>query len=325
VVSAWQRHRSAPRPGWLGGGLAALGLATLLQSPFVFFFLPRTGIPPVYGMALALARGEEGLGGVLLFGLPLLGLVLLGLAAAMAEPAGRRRGWLVLAATLLAALAAALLSGGMVAGTVWQLDLRRGLDSPGSRVALDRGLGLSLVANGTFAAIGWAVALAGARALRRPGPGRMTPAALGRALAATAGGLAVAAAVFWWLTALPLGETLPRDGASGVPTNHPIVVRLVGELSWSPGICARYEGTEGCLPGRSGGLPGAVLFAPEGGWRARSRVEVRVCCGPWTRSRWFAFTTGDGVSAEVPRGPGPPGAGAWPYPPPPGPGATPSP
>jgi hypothetical protein len=310
--------RARPRPT-LSLGLAALGYGALLQSPVSFLFaFHGPSPPPVRGLAMALAAEERGLQSALIFGLPLLGLSLLGAGAALRGPAGRQRGWLVLAGTVLALVAAATLSGGLVAGTLQELEFQGRLTADEQREAARLRLALSLVVNGAFAVVGWAVVAGGIRALREPPPAGLPPAAIRRGAAGAAAGLATAGLTFWWLTAMPIAETRPAHGATGVPTNHPLVVRLApGERNWGPGMCARYAGGDRCVGGASMGYAGGVSFVPDGGWRPNARVEVRVCCGPFTRGYAFSFTTGDGPAADVPTPPGPARAPAPGYPSPP--------
>ena len=177
---------------------------------------------------------------------------------------------MTLVATLLALGAALILTAGLWAGTVQSLRAQRLFTLPEYRQAA------------------------------------LSPAALRRGLA-LAGGLAVVGAcAFWQLTAMPVADTSPRDGAMGVPTNAPIVVRLQpGLRNWGPGINATYADTGAYIRGTSGGaVDGTAFFMPEGGWRPLARVNVRVSSPSGHRNFEFSFTTAAGPAPGMtPLGP----------------------
>jgi len=214
---------------------------------------------------------------------------------------------LTLVATLLALGAALILTAGLWAGTVQSLRAQRLFTLPEYRQAAQWRLALSLPVNAALALLGWAVVAAGRRALTTAGgPAALSPAALRRGLA-LAGGLAVVGAcAFWQLTAMPVADTSPRDGAMGVPTNAPIVVRLQpGLRNWGPGINATYADTGAYIRGTSGGaVDGTAFFMPEGGWRPLARVNVRVSSPSGHRNFEFSFTTAAGPAPGMtPPGP----------------------
>ncbi|HOG45224.1 MAG TPA: hypothetical protein PLJ35_02170 [Anaerolineae bacterium] len=293
------------------GGLALLGLAMLWQCPLLPFPFLYPQPPLVHGLAAALphAVGQDWLGLWLWLGYALLGLALVGLSAPLSDDATQKRGGLTFCATLLASLAALALTAGLWAGaTQGLLEAQRLAGLPALRQAAQLRLALSLPANALLAAIGWATAVAGWRALtRRGGPLALPGAALRRGLVlaaalAVAGGLA-----FWQWTAMPIATTSPANGAVDVPTNAPIVVRLrPGPRHWGPGLSASYAGTGEHIPGTSGGTgTGETYFAPDGGWRPHARVNVQVLGGMGLRSYTFSFTTAGGPAPDVTPLPGP--------------------
>ncbi|MDP2744127.1 MAG: hypothetical protein Q8P00_03560 [Dehalococcoidia bacterium] len=301
--------RATVRAAGSSSGLVALAFAMLFQvSPFALIAVYPL---PVYGFASALPRilGESGLSQLLYVGYTALALGLLGLAAALRRSQPQNRGWLAFGAMALALAAASILSAGMVAGTLQSLEAQQQFTLPEYRQAAQLRLALSLPVNAAMAALGWGVVVSGLRAVRRPGTGSgLSSPALRRGLAAAAGIAVLAAFAFWQFTAMPVAETYPQDGATDVPTNAPVIIQLTpGERNWGPGISARYADTgERVVPGTSGGFRGGgSWFAPKDGWRPNSRVEVQVCCGPFTRSYRFSFTTGTGPSPDVPAPPGP--------------------
>ncbi|MBI2954948.1 MAG: hypothetical protein HYY30_11580 [Chloroflexi bacterium] len=311
--------RGAARRLGFRGGLVALGLAMIYQSPLGLYFLTPlffAGPGPIWlptrGMAGALPRalGERGQWPLVDLGYPLLGLSLVGLAVLLRGSIVRRRAWLNFAATAIAIIAAAILSAGLIAGTALALHSQGQLTLPEYRLASQIQLALGLPLNVAFAIVGWLVVFGGIRALRTPGTAALSMPALLRGSALGGGVLAAGAFAFWHLTALPVAETFPRDGATDVPTNAPIIVRLKpGPRNWGPGIRAVYAETGEYIRGTTGGfgLGGGqqTVFTPEGGWRPNAEVDVEVCCGPNTRSYRFSFFTDAGPSPEVTPLPGP--------------------
>jgi len=301
--------RGALRAIGLPGGLALLGLAMLWQVPLLPFPFLYVQPPLIHGLAGALpqAIGQDGLTMWASVAYGLLGLSLIGLSAPLRDDQSKRRGWLTFVATLLALGAALILTAGLWAGTVQSLRAQRLLTLPEYRQAAQWRLALSLPVNAALALLGWAVVAAGRRALTTAGgPAALSPAALRRGLV-LAGGLAVVGAfAFWQLTAMPVAETSPRDGATGVPTNAPIVVRLrPGLRNWGPGISATYADTGAYIRGTSGGsAEGTTSFMPEGGWRPLARVNVRVSSPAGRRDVQFSFTTAAGPAPGItPPGP----------------------
>ncbi len=293
----------------LPGGLVLLGLAMLWQGPLLPFPFLYVQPPLIHGLACALpqAIGQDGLTMWASMAYGLLGLSLVGLSAPLRDDESKRRGWLTFVATLLAIAAALILTAGLWAGTVQSLRAQRLFTLPEYRQAAQWRLALSLPVNAALALLGWAVVAAGRRALTTAGgPAALSPAALRRGLA-LAGGLAVVGALaFWQLTAMPVAETSPRNGASDVPTNAPIVVRLrPGLRNWGPGINATYADTGAYIRGTSGGsVDGTASFMPEGGWRPLARVNVRVSSPAGLRDVQFSFTTAAGPAPDMtPPGP----------------------
>ena len=291
------------------GGLVLLGLAMLWQGPLLPFPILCVQPPLIHGLASALpqAIGQDGLTMWASMAYGLLGLSLIGLSAPLRDDQSKRRGWLTLVATLLALGAALILTAGLWAGTVQSLRAQRLFTLPEYRQAAQWRLALSLPVNAALALLGWAVVAAGRRALTTvDGPAALSPAALRRGLA-LAGGLAVVGAfAFWQLTAMPVADTSPRDSASDVPTNAPIVVRLrPGLRNWGPGINATYADTGAYVRGTSGGsAEGTTSFMPEGGWRPLTRVNVCVSSPSGRRNFEFSFTTGAGPAPDMtPPGP----------------------
>lgn len=312
AVRSGQRRRflDAIRGRDLPGGLLLLAFGMLHQGPLLLAFPQQALIVQGLGGALARIAGGWGLVALSMGLFTLLGLALLGLGALLRDPATRGRGWLTFGAMLLSLAAALILSGGLVAGTMQNLDLQRSLTLPEFRQAAQLRLALSLPFNAAFACLGWAMFAAGVRALTTPGNAAWLPGrALRRGMALTVGLVVLLALAFWQLTALPVAETSPRDGAAGIPTNAPVMVRLrPAERNWGPGITATYADTGAYVPGTTGGgLAAETWFTPANGWRPNARVKVRVCCGPLTRGYEFSFSTAAGPSAAVapPPGPGP--------------------
>jgi hypothetical protein len=319
VRNEWKMGiRGASRRLGLPGGLAALGFGMVCQISFFLlasFFVPSGPVWLPLPMAASLLRSlGEGVWASISFGLPLMGLVLIGLAIALGKSEGQRRAWLTFIAAIVALAAASILSAGVVAGTVLALRNLDQLTLPEYRQAAQVQLALGLPLNIAFSTIGWAVVVAGVRALRAPGPSMISRLALLRG-SSLAGLILVAGAfAFWHLTALPVAETSPSNGATQVPTNAPIIVRLEpGERTWTPGIKATYAEDGAYVRGSTHGSIGQVAFTPQGGWRPNAVVEVDVCCGPNTRGYRFSFTTADGPSPDTtplpapakPRGPQP--------------------
>ncbi|HPL29949.1 MAG TPA: Ig-like domain-containing protein, partial [Anaerolineae bacterium] len=299
--------RGAVRVIGFPGGLALLGLAMLWQGPLLPFPLLYVQPPLIHGLAGALpqAIGQEWLSVWAPTGYALLGLCLVGLSAPLRADTSRCRGWLTFVATLLAITAALILTIGLWAGTALSLETQRILTLPEYRQAAQWRLALSLPVNAVLALIGWAVVVAGRRALAS-GPAALPPAAQGRGLALIGGVAVVGALVFWQTTAMPLAETSPRDGTSNVPTNAPITVHLrPGTHNWLPGIRATYADTGQYVPGSSGGsAEGTASFTPEGGWRPNARVNVRIMSAFGQRHYEFSFTTAAGPAPGItPPGP----------------------
>ncbi len=291
------------------GGLAISGLATLWQSPFLSFPIAYAGRPLIAGLApaVAVAIGQDDWLGIWLFwACALLGLALVGLSAPLRDGRREPRRWLPFSATLLAFVAAALLTVGLWAGVALSLRTPDSFALPEYRAEAVLRLALSLPLNAALAAVAWATAIAGLRALAA-GPAALPRQVQGRGFA-LAGALAIAGAVaFWQLTAMPITETSPAPGATDVPTNAPIVVRLrPGPRNWGPGVAATYAGTGEHIPGTTGGwAEGGVYFSPAGGWRPNARIEVRVMGRAGLRTYTFSFTTATGPSADVAPLPGP--------------------
>ena len=291
------------------GGLAVTGLAILWQSPLLppFAYLPWRELR-VHGLAgaVAMAIGEDWLGIWLYLAYALLGLALVGLSAPLRDGQREPRRRLAFSATLVALVAAALLTVGLWAGVALSLRTLDSLAVPEYREQVVLGLALSLPLNVALAIASWATVAAGLRALTA-GPAALPRPVMARGLA-LAGALAIAGGVaFWQLTALPIAETSPAHGAIDVPTNAPIVVRLrPGPRNWGSGIIATYADTGQYVPGTSGGSgAGEAYFSPAGGWRPNARVEVRIMGGTGLRTYTFSFTTAAGPSASVAPLPGP--------------------
>lgn len=304
--------RGVARRLGFGGGLVALGLALVYQGPLALFIAgPGPVWLPTRGMAgvLPMALGERGQWPLVDLGYPLLGMALVGLAVVLPRSTSQRRAWLTFAATILGLVAAAILSIGLIAGTALALRSQGQLSLPEYRLAAQIQLALGLPLNVGFALTGWLVVAGGIRALWTPGAVALSTSACLRGSALAVGALVVASVAFWHLTALPVAETSPADGATNVPTNAPIVVRLEpGSRNWGPSIRAVYADSGTYVRGTTGGFGlDTVAFTPEGGWRPKAAVEVEVCCGPNTRSYRFSFTTAAGPSPEVTplAGPGP--------------------
>lgn len=317
VRRVWQAGiRRMVAAAGLPGGLVMLGFAMLFQAlPLPLMLIYPL---PVQGLAGALvgALGQRGLLSLTYLEFPALALGLLGLSAMLRHGPSRTRDWLAFGAVLLALAAAGVLTAGLVAGTLQNLELQRLLTLPEYRDAAQLRLALSLPVNAAMALLGWVVFAAALQALRKQGSAMHLPApALWRGLVATGGVAIVAVIAFWQVTAMPVAETYPKDSATEVPTNAPVIIQFTpGDRNWGPGISARYADTgERVIQGHSGGSRGGgSWFAPKDGWRPNSRVEVQVCCGPFSRSYRFSFTTGAGPSADVPA---PPGPGPAPTPP----------
>ncbi len=305
-LGVWRAAASAGLPAWL----VALGFGMLFQGPVPLAFLAQP--LPVQGFAgfvLPTLLGGRGLGALSQVAFTLHGVALLWLGAQLSGSSARWRPWCTFGAMLLALAAALVLTAGLPAGVTQGVALQRGLTLQEFRHAAQLRLALSLAANAILAVLGWVTWMRALRALITPGgPAALSARAMRGGLVAVVGMAAVGGMAFWQLTGLPIAQTWPPDGAMEVPTNASLVVRLrPGERNWGPGISAAYTDTGEYVMGTTGGgLEGETWFTPANGWRAQTRVKVRVS-GPASRVYEFSFTTGNGPSADVvlPPGPGP--------------------
>ncbi len=300
---AQQAVSSAGTPAWL----VALGFGMLFQGPVPLAFLAQQ--LPVQGFAGALPAllGASGLAALGQVVFTLHGLALFWSAAQLRVSSARWRPWCTFGATILALAAALVLTAALPAGLMQGLALQRSLTLPQYRQAAQVRLALSLPVNAALAALGWLTWVRALRAVSAPGgPAALPRRTLQRGLVAVVGVAILGGAAFWQLTALPIAETWPPDGAVGVPTNASLVVRLrPGERNWGPGISATYADTGEYVMGTTGGwFGGETWFTPSGGWRPQARVKVRVS-GLVSRPYEFSFATGSGASADVVLPPGP--------------------
>lgn len=301
------RQPFTPAGGWLPRATIVLAAGMIVQVPWLFYGSGPWmlfGVPVVRGMAasIPMVLGEEQLSEAVAFFCLFLGFAMLAGVASL-HRAARWRPWLALALVYLTLTAAVVLSLGSVAGTIQELRLHSQLDMPEFQQQVRLRLALSLALNAGLSLLGGVVAAGWLRRLAEQRGRWALPRKrlVGSAFAAL-GVLPIAGALFWHLTAMPVAETYPVAGATGVPLNAPVIVRLEpGQRNWAPGVSASYPDGAKPVQGYGGGsAPGVTYFVPAEGWHPNTRVDVKVVGPSFTRNYTFSFVTGDAPSTDVP-------------------------
>jgi hypothetical protein len=143
--------------------------------------------------------------------------------------------------------------------------------------ALGLALHLALLGFGVWSLSRWARAVIPLERRGRPSQGKLSPIALPLLALIALTGLG------WWVTTPRVVATVPQDGASGVPRDVTVSIRMQ-ERAWlwrqlnagGFGISAHYADTGAYISSMSGGSSSSLRLDPETPLRPGAPVEVTV-------------------------------------------------